>query len=214
MTNTLTARALVGAADLRAAVGWLTRAVAPHDVASFGVPAGTIGWSCWQTLEHVVDDLLAYALQLAALPRLGYVPLVGSNGSADVVRVDPTGGTPGMVEALTAAGELLATQVQSAAPGARAFHPAGLTDASGFAAMGAVELLVHGHDVLAGIDAPEAPFPDGVAARALERLFPEIDPLVLGARDADQALLWATGRGELPTRPRRARWQWDVTVRG
>lgn len=213
MTNTLTARALVGATDLRAAVGWLTRAIAPHDAAAFGVPAGTIGWSCWQTLEHVVDDLLAYALQLAAQPRLGYVPLVGSNGSADVVRVDPTGGTPGMVEALTAAGELLATQVQSAGPGARAFHPVGLTDASGFAAMGTVELLVHGHDVLVGVGAAETPFPDGVAARALERLFPEIDPIVLGARDADQALLWATGRVELPARPRRDRWQWDVAVR-
>ena len=32
------------------------------------VPAGPLQWDCWETVEHVSDDLFAYAAQLAPRP--------------------------------------------------------------------------------------------------------------------------------------------------
>ena len=39
-------------------------------------PATGLEWTCWETVEHVSDDLFAYAGQLAAPtpPLDGYVP--------------------------------------------------------------------------------------------------------------------------------------------
>ncbi|MEU9040820.1 MULTISPECIES: hypothetical protein [unclassified Kitasatospora] len=41
---------------------------APAD-ADWSRPAGTLGWSCWETVEHLADDLLAYAAQLGPARR-------------------------------------------------------------------------------------------------------------------------------------------------
>ena len=39
------------------------RAAADRD---WKVPAGTLTWTCWRTLEHVVDVLYSYAFQIAS----------------------------------------------------------------------------------------------------------------------------------------------------
>jgi len=205
------AREAVTGDDVRTAARWLADHLVRHPATRFDVPAGPVRWSCWTTAEHVVDDLLAYALQLAALPRLAYVPLVGPRGEDEIAHVDRASGTAGLAEALLGGGELLATLAETRPPGARAFHPYGTSDAGGFAAMGVTEVLVHGHDVVLGLTGEHAPFPTGLAARVLARLFPDVD--LRPGEDADLVLLWATGRGELPDRPRRTRWRWDATVR-
>ena len=99
------------------------------------------------------------------------------------------------------------------APDARAYHPYGISDGPGFAAMGVVELLVHGYDVAQGLGvdvtpASRLPIPEGPALRAVHRLFAHPP----GARPA-AALLWCTGRIPLPGTPRRTRWTWDSAVR-
>ncbi len=197
--------------DVRAAGNWLAGHLVPHAAAAFDAQAGPVRWSCWTTVEHVVDDLLAYALQLAAVPRLAYVPLVGPRGEDEIAHVDRAAGTAGLAEAVLGGSELLATLADTRPADARAFHPYGLADPEGFAAMGVVEVLVHGHDVLLGLTGDHAPFPADLAARALVRLFPDVEPAA--HEDPDLVLLWATGRGELPGRPRRTRWRWDSTVR-
>ncbi|MET7136103.1 hypothetical protein MT994_18545 [Cellulosimicrobium sp. MI9406] len=197
--------------DVRVAVRWLADRLVDQPVSAFDAQAGPVRWSCWTTTEHVVDDLLAYALQLAALPALAYVPLVGPRGEGEIAHVDRAAGTAGLVEALVGGGELLATLAETRPADARAFHPYGVSDADGFAAMGVVEVLVHGHDVLLGLTHAPTPFPPGLAARALTRLFPDVG--TGPDEDPDAVLLWATGRGELPGRPRRTRWRWDASVR-
>lgn len=203
----------VTADDVRECVRWLTEVLHAGSRADLDAPAGDVAWSCWRTGEHVVDDLLAYALQLAGLPTVDYVPLVAADGSGDIVRVDRSTGVAGLSEALRASGELLATQVAVAPPEARAYHPHGLSDGPGFAAMGVVELLVHGYDIARGVDldvtpAGPLPLPEGPALRAVQRLFP--DPP--RARPA-AALLWCAGRIALPGRARLSRWTWDSSVR-
>lgn len=202
---------VVAGDDVRTATRWLAGYLVQHPVTAFDAQAGPVRWSCWTTAEHVVDDLLAYALQLAALPRLAYVPLVGPRGEDEIAHVDRAAGTAGLCEALLGGGELLATLAETRPVAARAYHPYGTSDAAGFAAMGVVEVLVHGHDVLLGLAGEHVPFPEGLAPRVLARLFPDVEPAP--DDDPDLLLLWATGRGELPGRGRRTRWRWDASVR-
>jgi hypothetical protein len=74
--------------------------------------------------------------------------------------------------------------------------------------MGVTETLVHGHDAAQGLGVPWEP-PADLCARVLSRLFP-------GApADAPPwaVLLWATGRGDLPGRPRLGEWRWYAEPR-
>lgn len=177
-------------------------------------PAGTLEWSCWETAEHLADDLFAYAAQLGpqAPAAVTHVPFVWRREApgrpANVIFAEHGGGPEGLVQVLEACGALHVAMVRTASPGARAFHVFGTTDPEGSAAMGLVELFVHAEDLARGLgldwEAPEA-----ICARVLKRLFPT------APTDAApwETLLWATGRGDLPGRERLTRWQWDSTPR-
>lgn len=69
--------------------------------------------------------------------------------------------------------------------------------------MGIAETLVHMHDVAEGLGLTWAPPPD-LCGRVLARLFPDAP----AGTDRWVTLLWATGRAELPGRPRLTEWQW------
>lgn len=198
--------------DVRTAARWLADGVAHHPDAAFDAQAGPVRWSCWATAEHVVDDLLAYALQVAGLPLLDYLPLAGPKGEDEIAHVKREAGPAGMAEVLRAGGELLAAQVVARPDSARAYHPYGLSDPQGFAAMGIVEILVHGRDILEGLTGVAPSLPEGLSARVLTRLFPDLPDATRGL-PATEVLVWATGRSELPGLARRTRWRWDATVR-
>ena len=87
------ARGTITGDDVRVAVRWLADRLVDQPVSAFDAQAGPVRWSCWTTTEHVVDDLLAYALQLAALPALAYVPLVGPRGCLVYTSPTPRGRT-------------------------------------------------------------------------------------------------------------------------
>lgn len=203
----------VTADDVRTSAHWFAQVLRAGEGGDLAAPAGDVTWTCWRTGEHVVDDMLAYALQLAGQPQHDYLPLVAADGGDDVARVDRSSGVGGLTDTLLASAELLATQVACARPEARAFHPHGLSDGPGFGAMGVIELLAHGFDVARGLGvdvtpAGDLPIPEGPALRAVTRLFAHPP----GARPA-AALLWCTGRIALPGRARQTRWRWDSTVR-
>jgi hypothetical protein len=104
---------------------------------------------------------------------------------------------------LRAAAEVLARVVDAAGPAERGAHDWGLADASGFAAMGCAEMLLHSGDVAEGRGLDWRP-PVQLAGAVRARLFP------WAPTDADPwaALLWATGRGELPGRDPVTSWRW------
>jgi hypothetical protein len=198
--------------DVRDAARWLADGIAGSPDAAFDAQAGPVRWSCWATAEHVVDDLLAYALQVAGLPLLDYLPLAGPRGEDEIAHVRREAGPAGLAEVIVAGGELLAAQVTVRQPTARAYHPYGLSDPEGFAAMGIVEILVHGRDIIEGLTGTAPALPDRLSARVLARLFPDLPAAALDLPSGD-ALVWATGRSEGPGLPRRTRWRWDATVR-
>ncbi|MFC5799666.1 hypothetical protein [Streptomyces formicae] len=176
--------------------------------------AGTLEWTCWETAEHLADDLFAYAAQLGPErpPLDREVPFDWAarraGGPANVTFADRTAGPAGLLTVLESCGAMLTALVRTTPPDVRAYHGYGVSDAEGFAAMGTVETLVHTHDIAAGLGVPWTP-PAGLCDRALARLFPD------APTDTDRwaTLLWATGRGELPGRERLESWRWYGAVR-
>ncbi|MFE6775001.1 hypothetical protein [Streptomyces sp. NPDC057702] len=206
-----TPRSPVTADDLdravRAAVDTLRQAPAT----AWEGRAGTLEWSCWETVEHLSDDLFAYAAQLAlpSPPLESEVPFVWESrrpgGPANAIHADRAAGPTGLLRVLAASGALLVAMVRTTPSEVRAHHTFGAADPEGFAAMGIVETLVHTHDLAEGLGLGWAP-PADPCARVLARLFPHAPRD--GGEDPWRTLLWATGRAELPGRPRLTSWRW------
>ena len=152
---------------------------------------GTLEWDCWHTAEHIGDCLLSYAWQLAVQPTARYVRAVASAekdaSPAEVLEFAVTGG------------RVLASMVRTSPAHVRAFHPGGMADPEGFAALGCNEALLHGNDIAQGFGLTLDP-PRDVCRRVFARLYPQAPS---GPLDVDPwtSLLWAGGRVELPGHP-------------
>ncbi|MBO1750761.1 hypothetical protein J4G33_02990 [Actinotalea sp. BY-33] len=202
------------AARLVDAVGWLADHLLEVPEADWDLPAAGLEWTCRRTVEHLCDDLLAYALQLTGArastwAREDYLPLTSPTGGADLVAVTTEAGTPGIVASLRTLGHLMGDTLAATDDDVRAYHPWGVTDRTGYAAVGILETLVHGHDLLTGLGT-RPDLPAGPAAAAVRRLFPDA-PTQATATDPGLTLLWCTGRLPLAlpgitTRPRRDHW--------
>ncbi|MBM7438225.1 VOC family protein [Streptomyces sp. HB132] len=172
-------------------------------------PAGTLEWDCWETVEHLSDDLFSYAVQLGPRkpPQDRLVPYHFAprreGGPWNMVFADPEAGSTGLLQTLEASGSLLGAMVRTTPADVRSHHAWGLSDPEGFAAMGIVETLVHTHDVAAGLSLPWTP-PRDLCDRVLARLFPDAPD----DEDRWTVLLWSTGRADLPGRDRVTSWKW------
>jgi hypothetical protein len=200
---------LVTAADLEQAVCAAVATLREAPVENWDAKAGSLRWTCWETVEHLADDLFSYAAQLGqGTPPLDrVVPFVWASrradGPANVIHADRTQGPSGLLQVLEATAALLVAMVRTSPPEVRAHHVFGAADPAGFAAMGIVEILVHTHDVAEGLGVSWMP-PADLCDKVLARLFRE------APADSDRwrTLLWATGRAELPGRPRLTAWRW------
>ncbi|MFE4859640.1 hypothetical protein [Streptomyces sp. NPDC056670] len=202
-------RTPVTGADVEHAVRLSVTALRAGLGADWSVPAGPLEWDCWETVEHLSDDLFAYAVQLgpAQPPLDGEVPYLWEakrpGGPRNAVHADRAAGPAGLLGTLEASGALLTAMVRTTSPEVRAYHGFGISDPEGFGAMGIVETLLHTHDVAEGLGLTWTP-PAGLCDRVLARLFRDVpdDP------DRWRVLLWAGGRADLPGRPRPDKWRW------
>ena len=165
----------------------------PDDTSWEGA-AGQLKWTCRDTLAHMVDCLNWYAANLARR----------STGDVEVPEVAETLAPSQLIDALRSGGALLSAAVVASAADDRAWHPFGIADRSGFAAMGCDEVLVHGFDLAVGLGKPYEP-PSELAERVARRLFPWAPE----GEDAWTTLLWANGRGPLGDRPPETHWLWQ-----
>ncbi|MFE9727742.1 VOC family protein [Streptomyces sp. NPDC005794] len=203
------ARLPVTADDVTLAVRLAVDALAASTADNWRMPAGTLKWDCWETVEHLSDDLFAYAVQLGGRrpPQDREVPYRYApdreGGPGNSIFANPEAGTSGLLQTLESSSALLTAMVRTTPSDVRSHHVFGLSDPEGFAAMGIVETLVHTYDVAAGLSLSWAP-PQDLCDRVLARLFPDAPD------DADRwtVLLWSTGRAELPGRDRVTSWKW------
>lgn len=132
---------------------------------------------------------------MASCAQEGYLPF-----RSRLVRGTPS---EGLLELIEGMGALLATVVRAAAPEARGWHPYGMADAEGFAAVGVAEVLLHTHDIATGLGIAYQPDADR-CARVVARLHRDLEP----HDDPWTLLLWATGRADIPGRDHVRRWRW------
>lgn len=184
----------VAAVDLDTAVNAFTAVIGPAAPADWSTP-GTGTRNGRETAAHIGDCLVSYAGQLTARAKARFVCF-------ELV-VEESANTAQVLEFVTAGTGILSAVVRSVAPEVRAYHPTGMSDPEGFAAMGCAELLVHGEDIARGLGLTLDP-PRDLCARVLARLFPDV---VVGA-DAWATLLWATDRIELPGLEKQVGWRW------
>ncbi len=177
----------------------LRRALTPAAEADWSVAAGDVEWSCRRTAAHIADDLFSYASQVLARPVAGYLPVEAV--------IEERGTNAEVLDVVVMCGDLLRLAVDAAPLEARAWHPCGISDPDGFAAMGALETLVHGYDIARGLGVEWLP-PDALCAPVVARLFPDAP-----AGSPAQVLLHCAGRLPLGDRPRLTEWRWDSTVR-
>jgi uncharacterized protein (TIGR03083 family) len=180
--------------DVTTAVDAVAGAIVPAIEADWDKPAGLLTWSCRHTLAHVVDCLFWYASNLVRRST-------SVAASPDVVDATPV---DELLDSMRSGAALLALAVDSADDDARGWHSYGISDRSGFAAMGCDEVLVHGWDITSGLGLALDP-PSDVAERTLRRLFPS------APTDTDpwETLLWANGRRNLGDLAPKKRWRWQ-----
>lgn len=174
-------------------------ALVPLSEQDWAAPSANEGWSCWETGVHLADAYFHHAARTAAQPEAGFVP-------ASVVP-DHGAGVGELLQVVSSCAALLRDAGLAADPSSRAWHPWGDSDPAGSLAMGAAEGLLHTWDITSALGSDWLP-PAELSAPVLERLFP--DPPDLGPTDA---LLWCTGRVELPGHARRTSWRWHAGAR-
>lgn len=162
--------------------------------------ARRVGWSCWSTAEHIAGDFAHYAGQVVGSPQGHYVKFGFDTSRAT---------TPAELrETLTVAGRLLVAAVHTADPQSAGWHPHGYFSPTGFAAIGAAEGLVHGHDVASAVGLDWQPNPD-LCSAVLRVAFPQATGTA--QQSPLQTLLVQTGRGDTGGDPRP--WSYGGAVR-
>ncbi|MCW0211776.1 MAG: hypothetical protein OJJ54_00290 [Pseudonocardia sp.] len=155
--------------------------------------AGDLDMSVAEVVAHTGQRVLLLATDLAGGPAgLGTVE----------VRITAHAPPAALVATVRTAAEVLAAVLDATPEDARGFHPDGLSDPSGFAALACDEMLVHTDDAAHGLGVSFVPDPH-LAARVLRRLFPWAPRHELSW----PTLRWANGRSPLGDRPRQESWR-------
>ena len=118
----------------------------------WSVRAGTLEWSCSRTADHAIDTLLAPAFFLASRRTDRYPNGGWSPGESAPPRE--------FVDAVEMGARVLGGVVASTPPEAQALlfrRPPTIGVAPDFAPRGALELVLHAHDVCAGLGVDFAP---------------------------------------------------------
>lgn len=157
--------------DLRELVEMVVVAWSGAEGRDWSVRAGTLEWSCTATADHAVDCVYAPAFFLASRRTDGY-PEVGGD-----LRLGERATPERLVESLEIAARLLIAVVRDAAAdaGTRAVlfrRPEVLLGApEDFVPRAGTELILHAHDVCAGLGVPFEPRPE-LARRLREHTRP------------------------------------------
>jgi uncharacterized protein (TIGR03083 family) len=157
-------------------------------------PLPGMDWTVAETVAHVCATLLWYSTDFTAGER---------EVSTMDVRVRAESPPSDLIATLRSCSTVLVRVLDGAEPGALGWHPFGVADGSGVAAMACDELLVHTADAGNGLGLEFTPSPE-LSAATLRRLFPWAPT----GTEPWRTLLWANGREDLPGLERQTGWRW------
>jgi hypothetical protein len=177
--------------DVASAVRAMTKVLSPHSADDWTQRAGSLEWTCESTAAHVAHDLTAYAIQVARSGQDRYLPID--------LTIRPHADPSDLLEVVAGCGDLLSAVLSAAHPDRMAWHW-GLATPASFAALGVNEILVHTFDITKGLGVSWTP-PQSLADAVIAHLFPNAP-----GGDPALALLWCTGRIDLPDRPAPNEW--------
>ena len=152
--------------------------------------AGVLEWSCWRTVDHMVDCVFSYAMQIGARAQFGYLPF-------EELHAKPEATPRELVAGLRSVTALLVAVVRDS-PGTVTASD-GLLELSlaDWCARAAYDLVLHTHDVVWGLGSDLDP------PLELCRVILESDALWMldreqakGGSDPWAALLLGSGRPE------------------
>ena len=154
----------------------------------WSVPAGNLDWDCWHTLEHLVDCVFSYTLQLAGRAQDGWLAL-------EELHASPSATPRQLVEALGAISQAFVAVLRAAPEGVTASDGIHELDTQDWVARATFEVLLHTHDVLTGLGGRFEPPLELCAATLVSPALWTIDRArATNAADAWDALLAASGR--------------------
>jgi hypothetical protein len=165
--------------DVVRAAAVVTAALAPAVGRDWSVRAGRLDWDVDFTITHMLAPA-KHALYLAA--RSTRFIAVGLDRWGDASQAE-------RLDAVNGVAAAMANIAAQTPPDARAYHASGMTDAQGYVAMDCLDLLVHGHDVAAGLGLNFVP-PDELCQAVVARLL----PWLADAGPAWETMLRHTGR--------------------
>lgn len=106
--------------------------------------AGTLEWTCWQTVDHTIDCVFSYSMQVAARAQSGYLPF-------NELHAMPEASARDLVEGLGAVGRMLIGVVRGAPADTSASDGVVVLELSDWCARAAYEIGLHTHDVTTGL---------------------------------------------------------------
>jgi hypothetical protein len=108
--------------------------------------AGTLDWTCWQTVDHMIDCVCSYAMQLAARAQSEFLPF-------NELHAQPNARAKDLLAGLRGAGGMFLAVVRDSPSDTKASDGVLLLDLSDWCARAAYEVALHAHDVLSGVGA-------------------------------------------------------------
>ena len=152
--------------------------------------AGVLEWSCWRTVDHMVDCVFSYAMQIGARAQSGYLPFEELHAKPEATPLE-------LVAGLRSVTSLLVAVVRDSPGTVTASDGVLELSLSDWCARAAYELVLHTHDVVSGLGSDLDP------PLELCRVILESDALWMldseqakGGSDPWAALLLGSGRPE------------------
>jgi uncharacterized protein (TIGR03083 family) len=105
---------------------------------------GVLEWTCWRTVDHIVDCLFSYALQIGARAHSEYLPF-------EELHAKPEATPPDLVAGLRPMTALLTAVVRDSPETTTASDGVLELSLSDWCARAAYELVLHTHDVVSGL---------------------------------------------------------------
>ena len=101
-------------------------------------------WTCWQTLDHMIDCLFSYALQLAARAESGFLPF-------KELHAQPNARPEELIAGLRGVGAMFLAVTRDSAADVTASDGVLLLTLRGWCDRAAYEIALHAHDVLSAL---------------------------------------------------------------